>query len=185
MLVHEVSVEKAMRQWLEQVVIGLNLCPFASKPHLQNLVRIISSDSTTELDLLNDVTTELEKLEQYSAAELETTLIAIPNMLSDFYDYNQFLDWVDQLLLQRNWEGIYQVASFHPNYQFGGTQPDDKENLTNRSPYPVLHLIREASMEKAVRRHPDPEGIPERNIELVENLSDQQIQTLFPYLKPH
>ncbi|MBN2864594.1 MAG: DUF1415 domain-containing protein [Thiotrichales bacterium] len=183
MLIKDAHIDSAMRHWLEQVVIGLNLCPFASRPHLQNLVRIISSDSTTEIDLLNDLTTELEKLEKHPASELETTLIAIPNMLSDFYDYNQFLDWVDQLLLERNWEGIYQVASFHPNYQFGGTQPEDKENLTNRSPYPVLHLIREASMEKAVKHHPDPAGIPERNIALVESLSEQQINVLFPYLK--
>jgi len=185
MLIHDETIEQSMRHWLEQVVIGLNLCPFASKPHLQNLVRIISSDSTTEIALLDDVTTELEKLDRYSASELETTLIAIPNMLADFYDYNQFLDWVDQLLFERNWEGTYQVASFHPSYQFGGTQPNDKENLTNRSPYPVLHLIREASMEKAVKHHPDPAGIPERNIKLVENLSEQQISALFPYLKSH
>jgi len=183
MLIQDAHVDQAIRQWLEQVVIGLNLCPFASHPHQQNLVRIISSDSTTEIDLLSDLTTELEKLDNHSASELETTLIATPNMLSDFYDYNQFLDWVDQLLAEQGWDGVYQVASFHPDYQFGGTQPDDKENLTNRSPYPVLHLIREASMEKAIQHHPDPAGIPERNIKLVEGLSEQQVNALFPYLK--
>lgn len=183
MLIEDKIVETAMRQWLEQVVIGLNLCPFASQPHLQNRVRFISSDSKTETDLLNDLTTELQLLDKTPPETLETTLIAIPKMLTDFYDYNEFLDWVDQLLIQRDWEGVYQVASFHPNYQFGGTQPDDQENLTNRSPYPVLHLIREASLEQALQHHPDPEGIPQRNIELVENLSAQQISVLFPYLK--
>ena len=183
MLVANKPVEASVSQWLENVVIGLNLCPFAARPHLQNLVRIITSDSQNEQELLKDITVELERLDHHPASELETTLIAIPNYLTDFYDYNDFLGQVDDLLVEKNWEGIYQVASFHPDYQFGGTQPNDKENLTNRSPYPVLHLIREASMALAVKHHPDPEGIPERNIELVEGLSEQQIKTLFPYLK--
>lgn len=174
-----------MLHWLEQVVIGLNLCPFASHPHLQQRVRIISSDCNDEACLLQDLTEELQYLAQHSEKEVETTLIALPNMLQDFYDYNQFLDLVDSLLLQQGWEGTFQVASFHPDYQFGGTQPEDKENLTNRSPYPVLHLIREASLEQAIKHHPDPAAIPERNIEVVENLNQQQIATLFPYLKNH
>lgn len=185
MLIEDAIIDQAMRGWLERVVIGLNLCPFASHPHLQNRVRFISSDSTSEVDLLNDLSHELERLDQTPPETLETTLIAIPNMLSDFYDYNEFLDWADQLLVKRDWEGVYQIASFHPNYQFGGTQPSDQENLTNRSPYPALHLIREASLERAIQHHPDPDGIPQRNIELVENLSEQQIKVLFPYLKQH
>ncbi|MEA3404118.1 MAG: DUF1415 domain-containing protein [Pseudomonadota bacterium] len=182
MLVERSDIDKAMHHWLEQVVIGLNLCPFASLPHLQKRVRIISSDCTDQTCLLDDLSTELERMADHSPKELETTLIAIPEMLHDFYDYNQFLDLVDHLLVEQGWEGHFQVASFHPDYQFGGTQPDDTENLTNRSPYPVLHIIREASLEQAIKHYPNPEQIPERNIETVNNLTPEQKATLFPYL---
>ena len=183
MLVQDSNIEKALRQWLENVVIGLNLCPFASRPHQDNLVRFITSDAQNPPGLIKDITTELQRLDQHPSNTLETTLIAMPNCLADFYDYNDFLTELDTLLMKHGWQGVYQVASFHPNYQFAGTQPKDKENLTNRSPYPLVHLIREASIEKALKHHPDPQGIPQSNIELVEGLSAQQMKTLFGYLK--
>ena len=182
MLITDSKIEQPMHHWLEQVVIGLNLCPFASGPHLQKRVRIITSDCTEQACLLADLSAELENMAEHSPKELETSLIAVPNLLHDFGDYNQFLDLVDKLLVEQGWQGHFQVASFHPNYQFAGTQPDDTENLTNRSPYPVLHIIREASLEQALKHYPNPEQIPQTNIKTVAHLSPEQKASLFPYL---
>jgi hypothetical protein len=106
----------------------------------------------------------------------------IPLLLSDFYQYNDFLDLVDQLIDEHNWSGIFQVASFHPDYCFAGVPKHSPENLTNRAPYPIFHIIREESMAKAIDHYPDTETIPERNIELMNTLSDEQIKLLFPHL---
>ena len=127
----------------------------------------------------------LLKLEALSAEERETTVIIIPNHLKDFSDYNQFLDYADKLLEQEDWHGIIQIASFHPDYQFAGTQKDDAENLTNRAPYPLLHLIREDSLEAALERFPNPENIPTTNIQRMQNLTNEEKTTLFPYLFKH
>ncbi|MDG6777543.1 DUF1415 domain-containing protein [Thiomicrorhabdus sp. zzn3] len=176
------QIEQACRNWLEQVVIGLNLCPFASKPYLDNQVRIVVSDCEDETCLLEQLQTELTWLADHAPKEIETTLIALPYMLGDFYDYNDFLDLAEGLLETQGWSGHFQLASFHPHYQFAGTQPDDCENLTNRAPYPILHLIREASLEQVLQHYPNPEQIPERNIETVCGLADTQLRALFPYL---
>ena len=176
------KIEQDVQQWLEDVVIGLNLCPFAAKPNRNKQIKIFVSEATTEEVLLEDVLQELMNLDSKTAEELETTLVAIPNMLQDFMDYNFFLDWVDALIKQQEWEGIYQIATFHPDYCFGGADPEDDENLTNRSPYPVLHLIREESMEKVLKHYPNPEAIPDTNIARVEALSQEERRKLFPYL---
>lgn len=176
------KIEQEVQQWLEGVVIGLNLCPFAAKPNRNKQIKIFVSEATTEEVLLEDVLQELMNLDSKTAEELETTLVAIPNMLQDFMDYNFFLDWVDALIKQQEWEGIYQIATFHPNYCFGGAEPEDDENLTNRSPYPVLHLIREESMEKVLKHYPNPEAIPDTNIARVEALTPEERRKLFPYL---
>ncbi|UPQ86855.1 DUF1415 domain-containing protein [Vibrio sinaloensis] len=176
------QVETAVTQWLNDVVIGLNLCPFAAKPQRNRQIKIAVSQATTEETLLEDILTELFELEATPAEQLETTLVAVPNMLSDFYDYNLFIDWVEALIRQQEWEGVFQLATFHPEYCFGGAHPDDAENLTNRSPYPVFHLIREASMEKVLKHYPNPEAIPDTNIARVESLTEQQRRQLFPYL---
>ena len=176
------KIEQEVQQWLEDVVIGLNLCPFAAKPNRNKQIKIFVSEATTEEVLLEDVLQELMNLDSKTAEELETTLVAIPNMLQDFMDYNFFLDWVDALIKQQEWEGIYQIATFHPDYCFGGADPEDDENLTNRSPYPVLHLIREESMEKVLKHYPNPEAIPDTNIARVEALSQEERRKLFPYL---
>ena len=176
------KIEQEVQQWLEDVVIGLNLCPFAAKPNRNKQIKIFVSEATTEEVLLEDVLQELMNLDSKTAEELETTLDAIPNMLQDFMDYNFFLDWVDALIKQQEWEGIYQIATFHPDYCFGGAEPEDDENLTNRSPYPVLHLIREESMEKVLKHYPNPEAIPDTNIARVEALSPEERRKLFPYL---
>ncbi|WP_373018140.1 DUF1415 domain-containing protein [Thiomicrorhabdus sp.] len=182
MLINSTEIEQQIRNWLQQVVIGLNLCPFAAKPYLDNQVRIAISDCRDEACLLNDLNDELKNLDAHNPQEVETTLVVLPDMLGDFYDYNEFLDLAEALLEEGGWSGTYQIASFHPHYQFAGTQPEDSENLTNRSPYPVLHLIREASLEKALQYYPDPETIPDKNIETVQNLTDAQKKSLFPYL---
>mgnify|MGYP000536601566 CR=1 FL=1 len=176
------KIEQDVQQWLEDVVIGLNLCPFAAKPNRNKQIKIFVSEATTEEVLLEDILQELMNLDSKTAEELETTIVAIPNMLQDFMDYNFFLDWVDALIKQQEWEGIYQIATFHPDYCFGGAEPEDDENLTNRSPYPVLHLIREESMEKVLKHYPNPEAIPDTNIARVEALTAEERRKLFPYL---
>ena len=176
------KIEQDVQQWLEDVVIGLNLCPFAAKPNRNKQIKVFVSEATKEEALLEDVLQELLNLDSKTAEELETTLVAIPNILQDFMDYNFFLDWIDALIKQQEWEGTFQIATFHPNYCFGGAEPEDDENLTNRSPYPVLHLIREESMAKILKHYPNPEAIPDINIARVEALTPEERRKLFPYL---
>ena len=165
-----------MRHWVETVVVGLNLCPFAKRELVNDRVRFSVSEAETEEQLLVDLQAELELLNNEET--VETTLLIHPRVLQDFFDYNQFLNYVDRLLTQMELEGVYQVASFHPDYQFSGTRPVDVENYTNRSPYPMLHLIREDSLERAIASYPDPDRIPERNIELLERLGRDKMQAL-------
>ncbi len=134
------------------------------------------------MDLLEHVQNALLELEKQPPQKRETTVIIIPNHLQSFDDYNQFLDYADKLLEQEDWLGIFQIASFHPQYQFGGTQPDDAENLTNRAPYPLLHLIREESLEDALEKYPNPEAIPDNNIQCMKDLTQEQKLKLFPHL---
>jgi len=171
-----------INQWLDEVVIGLNLCPFAAKPQREKRVRIAISHATDEETLLNDLQAELERLSDTPVDELETTLLAIPDMLENFEDYNDFLDAADLWVEQFGWEGELQVASFHPQYQFADTEADEPGNLTNRSPWPLLHIIREESLEQAIEHYPDVEGIPERNIKRMEALTADEKRKLFPYL---
>ncbi|EFP95327.1 DUF1415 domain-containing protein [Vibrio caribbeanicus] len=175
-------ITREVGDWLNNVVIGLNLCPFAAKPMRNRQIKTFVSHAETEETLLQDILEQLLELESTSSEKIDTTLVVVPNMLSDFYDYNLFIDWIEALLRQQNWQGIFQLATFHPNYCFGGTEPEDAENLTNRSPYPIFHLLREDSMEKVLKHYPDPESIPDKNIERVESLSENEKQQLFPYL---
>ncbi len=172
-------VEVTVRSWIENVVVGLNLCPFAARPFRAGAIRIHVSESKDEVELLTELQMELTRLDETPVAELETTLIAVPHMLADFLDYNDFLDRVDELLEHFEWSDDYQVASFHPQYQFEGTEPDDAENYTNRSPVPLLHLLREDSVEAAVDHHPDVEGIPEANIRRLREMSLTELRALF------
>ncbi|UUM29503.1 DUF1415 domain-containing protein [Vibrio japonicus] len=176
------EIAEQVNQWLNDVVIGLNLCPFAAKPQRNKQIKIYVSEASQEEALLEDILSQLMELDATPAEELETTLVVVPNMLSDFYDYNLFIDWVEALIRQQNWEGVFQLATFHPDYCFGGTEPGDDENLTNRSPYPVFHLIREESMEKVLKHYPNPEAIPDTNIARVESLTNEEKRKLFPYL---
>lgn len=176
------AITEQVDQWLNDVVIGLNLCPFAAKPQRNKQIKIFVSEASQEEALLEDILMQLIELSNTEPEKLETTLVVVPNMLQDFWDYNFFIDWVEGLIKQQDWEGIFQVATFHPDYCFGGAEPEDDENLTNRSPYPVFHLIREESMEKVLKHYPDPESIPDTNIARVSALSEEERKKLFPYL---
>ncbi|MBY6236970.1 DUF1415 domain-containing protein [Vibrio harveyi] len=176
------AITEQVDQWLNDVVIGLNLCPFAAKPQRNKQIKIFVSEASQEEALLEDILLQLLELSNTEPEKLETTLVVVPNMLQDFWDYNFFIDWVEGLIKQQDWEGIFQVATFHPDYCFGGAEPEDDENLTNRSPYPVFHLIREESMEKVLKHYPDPESIPDTNIARVSALSEEELKKLFPYL---
>ncbi|EOV4646725.1 DUF1415 domain-containing protein [Vibrio parahaemolyticus] len=176
------AITQQVDQWLNDVVIGLNLCPFAAKPQRNKQIKIFVSEATQEEALLEDILLQLIELSNTEPENLETTLVVVPNMLQDFWDYNFCIDWVEGLIKQQDWEGIFQVATFHPDYCFGGAAPEDDENLTNRSPYPIFHLIREESMEKVLKHYPDPESIPDTNIARVSALSEEERKKLFPYL---
>ncbi|HBC3446572.1 TPA: DUF1415 family protein [Vibrio parahaemolyticus] len=176
------AITQQVDQWLNDVVIGLNLCPFAAKPQRNKQIKIFVSKATREEALLEDILLQLIELSTTEPEKLETTLVVVPNMLQDFWDYNFCIDWVEGLIKQQDWEGIFQVATFHPDYCFGGAAPEDDENLTNRSPYPIFHLIREESMEKVLKHYPDPESIPDTNIARVSALSEEERKKLFPYL---
>jgi len=171
------------KRWLEKVVIGLNLCPFASKPYLQNQIRFFVSYANNEIDILKELEQELTFLAKTNKKQTETTLFILANYLKEFYQYNQFLNPAEALLEQLNLVGDIQIATFHPNYQFAGTEPSDAENLTNRSPYPILHLIREESLEQALLKYHHPEKIPENNIKKVKSLTKHHKSKLFPYLE--
>ncbi|TVP57776.1 MAG: DUF1415 domain-containing protein [Halomonadaceae bacterium] len=171
-------IETQTRQWVERVVVGLNLCPFARKPLAAGQVRIAVSDARTEEALLETLNEELLWLEAQPVSEAETTLLVVPHILADFLDYNDFLHLANGLLQRFGWEGEFQIASFHPQYQFAGTEPEDAENYSNRSPMPMLHLLREASLDQAVASHPAPEQIPERNIAALNQLGQPALAAL-------
>ena len=158
------------REWLVRAVIGLNLCPFAKAVHIKGQVRYVVSDATSEEALLADLLHELESLYDADPEQVETTLLIHPYVLTDFLDYNQFLEVADAAVSELEMDGEIQVASFHPDYQFAGSGPDDIENFSNRAPYPTLHLLRETSISKAVAAFPDAASIYERNIETLRRL---------------
>jgi len=158
------------RRWLERAVIGLNLCPFAKAVLAKGQVRFVLSDATTSEALLEQLAEELVHLREVPAAATDTTLIIHPQVLQDFLDYNDFLENADAAVQALDLEGVIQVASFHPDYQFAGTGFDDVENFTNRAPFPILHLLREDSVSRAVDAFPDADAIIDRNIDTVTKL---------------
>ena len=158
------------RHWLEQVVIGLNLCPFAKAVHLKQQIRWVESPARDAESLLVDLVRELQYLAAADPEAVDTTLLIHPHALNDFLDYNDFLDVADAAVEKLGLGGVLQVASFHPDYQFEGTDRDDAGNLSNRSPYPTLHLLREDSIDRAVAAFPDAATIYERNIETLRRI---------------
>lgn len=166
------------RDWLEKAVIGLNLCPFAKPVHVAGRIRYAVSRAETPEALLADLLVELRILAAADPEKIETTLLIHPRVLADFLDYNDFLDVADAALEELDLVGEIQVASFHPRYQFEGTGPDDIENYTSRSPYPMLHLLRESSVDRAVAAFPETDRIPERNIETLRSLGSEGLRRL-------
>ena len=169
----ELGAEEAVaatRIWLERAVIGLNLCPFAQPVHLHDRIRYFVSDARSPARLLEDLMAELNALAAADPRQCETTLLIHPHVLTDFSDYNDFLGRADDAVSELGFEGVIQVASFHPRYQFEDAAPDDIENYTNRSPYPMLHLLRESSVERAVTTYPDTTAIYRKNIETLRRL---------------
>ncbi len=164
------AVIAATQSWLEKAVIGLNLCPFAKAVHIKQQIRYVVSEATTPEALLEKLMDELQYLVDADPEQVDTTLIIHPQVLSDFEDYNEFLDVADAALEDMDLVGELQVASFHPDYQFADTDKNDIDNYTNRSPYPTLHLLREDSVERAVEAFPEASEIFEKNIETLRKL---------------
>ena len=179
----DTDIIDATRRWVEQVVVAFNLCPFAKRELVKERVRFVVSKAVDEATLLDELAHELALLNVDDS--IETTLLIHPQVLQDFYQYNDFLEAADELLVDMDLEGVYQVASFHPDYQFGGTEPDDAENYTNRSPYPMLHLLREDSLSDAIDNYPEVDLIPERNIECMNGQGVEKLRALLQAcLKP-
>ena len=159
-----------MRHWIEQAVIGLNLCPFAKSVYVKNQVRLVVSRARNIDALLDDLDRELELLKTTPAEQVDTTLLVHPTLFPDFFVFNDFLNVVDEVLEEHELEGVIQVAPFHPAFQFEDTEADDADNLTNRAPYPTLHLLREDSIDRAVESGDSAEDIVERNLKTVRAL---------------
>ena len=167
------AVIAATEAWLEKAVIGLNLCPFAKAVHVKKQIRYVVSDATTPEALLATLMDELQTLSDLDPEQVDTTLLIHPWVLNDFLDYNEFLDVADAAVEDMDLAGELQVASFHPDYQFEGSQPNDIDNYTNRSPYPTLHLLREDSIERAVDAFPQASDIFEKNIATLRQLGHE------------
>ena len=166
---HE-AVIAATRHWLTEAVIGLNLCPFAKAVHVKGQIRYAVSDAGDMEGVLADLEAELQTLIAADPNAIDTTLLILPRAFSDFLDYNDCLFFAERMIKQLRLEGIVQIASFHPAYQFEGSEADDIENYTNRAPYPILHLLREDSIGRAVEAFPDAEEIYERNQETLRRI---------------
>lgn len=182
---HTLSAIEQTRSWIEHFVIPLNLCPFANKVFREQRIRYTLSSATTEKALLTTLEQELLYLNQTPSNEIDTSLLIHPHVLTDFFFYNDFLNKADDLITQLSLDGMIQIASFHPQYQFANTNSGDLENYTNRSPYPMLHLLRESSLEQAIQHYSNVDSIPENNINTMETLGDSGIKTRLAYCKQH
>jgi len=170
------DVQGVVKKWLTSIVIDLNLCPFAKREYLNERVRFQVSSAKTEREIVRDLILELSLLNKRD--DVETTLLILPKALSEFEGFNSFLGFADSLLQEMSFEGVFQLASFHPAYQFADTQVGDAENFTNRSPYPILHILRESSLESAIKQHPDTDLIPRDNINLMNSLGSEHMSRL-------
>jgi len=161
------------RAWVERAVIGLQLCPFAKAPQVKGQVRYVASEAADADALLADLVAELKLLAAAPSERIETTLLVHPRAFADFEDHNDFLEIAEAALVALDLEGVIQIASFHPDYRFAGSEPDDIANATNRSPHPTLHLLREESIERALAAFADPDSIFETNIATMERLGPE------------
>jgi hypothetical protein len=170
------------RDWVEQVVVGLNLCPFAKAPHIKGQIRYVLSKAKTHAALLDALDEQLLYLQSTAPLVCETILLIHPHVLTDFLDYNDFLEDADSLLERLDLDGVFQIASFHPDYQFADSEADDIGNYTNRSPYPMLHILREASIDAALQGAGDPQEVADaivaRNQETLAKLGHEALKAL-------
>ncbi len=173
------------QQWVAQIVVGLNLCPFAKPVLKADSLRYAITQDTEYTALSEFFLSELEKIQLSDEGQIATTLIIVPNALADFYDYLDFLAHCEQLINKASLEGEFQLASFHPQYVFAGESSEAIANYTNRSPYPMLHIIREAQMSRVLENHPDPDSIPNRNIQLLQKLGKAELIKKFPPLSDY
>ena len=167
------------RLWLEKAVIGLNLCPFAKAVYVKNQVRFVVSHARHIDDWLEELDLELDLLVQTPAEQIDTTLIIHPTLFPDFLDFNDFTQLAEHAITEHDLEGVIQIASFHPAFQFEGTAPEDITNYTNRAPFATLHLLREDSIARAVDTFTDVDEIPARNMETLQKLGLQAWHKLF------
>lgn len=177
------KIISSVRRWVETVVVEYNLCPFAKRELINDHVHFFVTEATNEEQLLIALEEQLHILNKDSS--IETILLIHPYVLKDFYEYNQFLSLADELLVQMNLDGVYQIASFHPNYQFAETGINDAENYTNRSPFPLLHLLREDSLARAIEEHLETEQIPLRNIEIMNRIGHKKLKSLLQACLPN
>jgi len=175
------EVIEQCKRWVEQVVIGHNFCPFAEQEFVKGRVRFVLSEATAFEDGLHALIKECERLDDCS--DVETTLIVFSELLMDFDDFLDFVDMSNELMKMQGYEGVFQLANFHPDYCFEGEEKNDAANYTNRSPYPMLHLIRELSLEKAVKNHPSPDLIPENNVNLAREKGCQYFEDILHDIK--
>jgi uncharacterized protein len=167
------AVVAATRRWLERAVIGLNLCPFAKAVHVKHQIRYAVTTAQNAEELRTELRHELEMLVRADPETIETTLLIHPRAMADFIEYHRFLKDADAAVRKLGLDGVVQIASFHPDYEFAGSMRDDIENFTNRSPYAMLHLLRESSIDRAVAAFPDAADIYERNIETLRALGHE------------
>ncbi|MEM7659423.1 MAG: DUF1415 domain-containing protein [Bacteroidota bacterium] len=171
-------VLQATRNWLERVVVGLTLCPFASQPLSRNQIRLAVSQASSFDQLSKELLSEMAFLLEHEPDELETSLLIIPGLLGDFEEYLDFVAWGEEQIEAIGAEGTLQIATFHPAYRFADADSEDAANFSNRSPYPMIHFLREESVAEAIAHHPDVEGIPERNVAKLRALGFAHLQAL-------
>ena len=170
---------ESTQKWLKQVVIDLGLCPFANTPYINNQIRYAVCEAVESEEQLTAIWNEVETLKNCDTSVIATTLIIFPNRFSDFHAYLEFFDLAEVLLEEQGELENFQLASFHPDYQFAGTEADDVSNYTNRSPFPIIHILRADDLETAIANHPNTAKIPERNIALMEEMGLEKILALF------
>ncbi len=167
---------ESTRCWIEKVVIGENFCPFARRVMAQDAIRFTVCHEPHPVEVLQTLIAEIRQLD--ARPELETGLLILPQGFAGFDAYLDLVALADQLLIEQGYEGVYQLASFHPEYRFADSKAVDAADYTNRSPWPMLHLLREASLERALADYPDPEGIPQRNIQHARSRGVAALRTL-------
>ena len=177
-MVHPDTAVADTRRWLERAVVGLNLCPFAKAVLVKQQVHIAVSEADEAKAMLDDFARELDALLALEVRVRDTTLLVLPNGMSDFYSFNDLAGRAERLVRKRGLEGVVQVAHFHPHFVFAGTEEDDITNCTNRAPWPTLHLLREESMDRAVAAFPDAAAIYETNMQTLRDLGPEGWEAL-------